>query len=276
MLSIEMQESVYSTDDNLIISPYSIINILALLAQGANGNTYEQLRQELHLYGNRWSVAEQFHILSKLLQKCAGDGTFLTANQIYVQQGHPINRNFQKVATQKFSSDIKSVNFANSIETAGIINHFVEKKTNGKITNLVTPDTLSANTGAVLVNAIYFKANWKYQFNKEDTIKDYFYTHETETALVDFMSITGEFNYAYLRDLDATALEMKYANSDFSFIIILPNKRNGLSKLEEKLKRYNLATVTDQMNLEEVDVEIPKFKIAFEVNLNEILRNVSI
>lgn len=251
--------------------------MLALLAQAAEGNTFEELKLELHLYGDKSSVAKQFHLLYEFMQKGAGNSSFVIANRIYVKRGYEINKIFQEVATQQFLSDIESINFENSFETAGIINNFVEAKTNGKITDLIKPDALSDNTSTVLVNAIYFKSDWENMFNEDDTVEEDFYMSVTERVPVDFMYIRTDFNYATLPDLDATALEMKYANSNFSFIIILPNNRTGFSEMETKLKRYNLATITDQkMFLQEVDVKIPKFKVEFEITLKDTLKNVSI
>lgn len=270
-----LQEVSNSTNDNVIISPYSVINVLALLAQAAQGNTLDELRSELHLYGNKVSVAEQFRILYKLLQKSAGDATFLVANQMYVQQGFSIRKSFQKVATEKFSSGIETIDFANGFEAAGIINRFVEKKTNGKIKHLITPNALT-DTQIVLVNAVYFKSDWKFKFEEANTIEDDFYMSSTERVPVDFMQITEEFSYANVPDLDATALQMKYVNSNFSFIAIMPNDRTGLSALESKLRTYNLAAVTGQMRIQQVDVKFPKFKIEFEIKLKDILKNVSI
>ncbi|XP_055317359.1 antichymotrypsin-2-like [Sitodiplosis mosellana] len=270
------RQSANSTSDNVIISPYSVINVLALLAQAAECNTLDELKTELHLYGDKASVAEQFHILYKLLQKSAGNSTFLVANQIYVQQDRSINKRFQEVAVQKFSSGIETVNFANGLKAAEIINRFVGKKTNGKINGLVTPDAFSPITQAILVNAIYFRSDWKYKFEEAYTIEEDFYTSKTERVAVDFMNIKEQFYYGDVPDLDATALEMKYANSNFTFIAILPNNRTGLSALESKMTEYNLATVTSQMSLQEVDVKLPKFKIEFEIKLMDVLKNLGI
>lgn len=224
--------------------------------------------------GDKATTANQFAEYYGLLQKSVGQSTLSIANQIYVQIGHPINKNFEEVAVKKFLSGIDSLDFAKSDASAKTINQFVEEKTKEKIKDLIKPEMLSSDTRVVLVNAIYFKGNWEYQFDKDSTTEGDFYISESETVPVDFMHIKKKFNYALLEDLDATALEMKYANSNFSFVIVLPNSRTGLSALESKLKNYDLAQITDTMHKQEVEVTIPKFKVEFEINLNEVLKKV--
>lgn len=142
-------------------------------------------------------AANQFAEYYKSLQESVGELTLSIANQIYVQIGHPINKNFKKVAVKKFRSGICSLDFTKADESAGAINRFVEEKTKNKIKDLIKPDMLIDLTPMVLVNAIYFKGNWEYPFNKKYTNKDDF--------------------YAVLKDLDATALAMNYAFSKLSF-----------------------------------------------------------
>ncbi|XP_055317899.1 antichymotrypsin-2-like isoform X3 [Sitodiplosis mosellana] len=268
------QECAQSKPGDVIISPLSVASALALLSQGSGGNTFEQLRQGLHLTGDKATAANQFAEYYGLLEKSVGKSTLSIANQIYVQKGYEINKNFKEVAVKKFQSGIDEMNFAENVASAKAINSFVEDKTKEKIKDLIKPDMLDALTRVVLVNAIYFKGNWEYQFNKESTTQGDFYISETDTVPVDFMYIKKKFNYAVLEELDATALEMKYANSNFSFVIVLPNSRTGLPALEAKLKNYDLAKITDQMHKHEVEVTIPKFKVEFEISLNDVLKKM--
>lgn len=247
---------------------------MALLSQGANANTFEELRKGLHLSADKSAAADQFHEYYGLLEKSVGKSTLSIANQIYVQNGYQINKNFQEVAVKKFLSGIEALNFAESVPSAKKINDFVEVKTKEKIKDLIKPDMLNADTRVVLVNAIYFKGDWEYKFNKDRTYEGDFFVSETEKVPVEFMTIKKKFNYGVLDDLDATALEMKYANSNFSFVIVLPNSRTGLPALESKLHNYYLAKITQQMYSQEVDVTIPKFKVEFEINLNDVLKKV--
>lgn len=250
--------------------------MLTLLSQGAEGNTFDELKRGLHLPANKTLAANQFQEYYNLLQKGVGQSVLSIANRIYVKDGHQVKKAFNDVAVEKFASGVELLNFEKSKESSEIINQFVENKTNHLIKNLIKPTMLNGETRMVLVNAIYFNGDWKYPFDEKRTIKGDFWISETEKVQVDIMRNTARFNFSRLNDLDANAVEMKYANSNFTFVIVLPNNRTGLHELETKLKTYDWSQITDKMHSHSVNVQIPKFKAEFEINLNDVLKKVRI
>lgn len=83
------------------------------------------------------------------------------------------------------------------------------------------------------------------------------------------------FNYAKIDELDASAVELKYANSTFAFVIVLPNSRTGLPALEIKMKDYGLANVMSKMTKQKLDLRMPKFKVDYTIDLSDPLKHVS-
>lgn len=260
----------------MIVSPLSVSNALTLLSQGAEGITFEQLSKGLHLGKDKSIAADQFLAHRETLENNLGESKLSIANRIYIQNGQQLSKSFESVAVSKFESGIESLNFGDAEKSAETINHFVEEQTNGKIKDLIKPDQLDGNTRSVLVNAIYFKGNWEVPFSTDLTEKSDFYNSENETSQVDFMYMDSDFNVAYVKDLNATALELKYANSNISLVMVLPNSRTGLSALETKLKDYDLSKIAQAFYFGRCEITIPKFKIEYEINLNDVLKNVSI
>lgn len=258
----------------MIISPFSIATALTLLSQASNGATFEELRNGLRLSGDRNAAANEYLQKYSQLRKGAGNATLSVANQIYVQKGHQIKKEFKAVAIDKFASNVETVNFANKEDTAEIINRFVANKTNNRIKDLIKAESIDADARVILINAIHFKAEWENKFNEESTYKKDFYVSETEKVSTDFMNREEYVNYGALYDLNAKALQMKYADSDFSMIFILPDKRTGLPALEAKLKNYNLTSIASRLDQHKVDISIPKFEVQYEVQLNDVLQSV--
>lgn len=204
-------------------------------------------------------------------------------NQIYMPLGYRLREDFRIIAMDQFFGGIEMLNFSNPNECAETINRFVEEKTNYKINNLIQPQMLNEQTKIVLVNAIHFKNYWRYRFNKKCTHHGQFYIDETTSVPVEFMCFdepfksrfNKQFDYKVLDDLDATAVGIRYMQTKYSFVVILPNKRMGLADVEAKLKNHNHDLITfSRQQYAHVNVTIPKFKIEFEIELNGILKNV--
>lgn len=249
--------------------------VLSLVAQSANGKTFNELRKVLHLDANKTKNANTFFELCQQIQKDANELHLSTHNQIYVRQEFQLNKNFRKVAETKFGAGAESVDFTKKDEIAQRINRTVEEKTMHKITNVVSPDIFDDEFLSIfLLNVISFEAKWSVPFRKCFTAKDDFFTSKTDTVSVQYMRDLRDSSYAVLDDLDATALKLDYKESAFSFVIILPNTRTGLYELETRLKDYDLAKVDDRMSTQRVDISIPKFEFDFEVHLNSLLQKV--
>lgn len=161
---------------------------MALLSQAAGGRTFDEIRDGLHLNGSdKAAVAKNFHNFDTQLQQNLGDAKFSMVNQIYVQLGRELNEDFQEVAKSQFRSGVETLNFGDRAKSAASINHFVEEHTNGKIKDLVSADSLSTDIAAILVNAIYFRANWTHAFSVERTRVADFYINENEKIPTEFM-----------------------------------------------------------------------------------------
>lgn len=250
-------------------------SVLAVLVQGADGNTLHQIQQALGLSGDKATIANQFEQYFETLGvKDNRIKSLLIANRLYVQQGHQIKQSLRDTVMKKFNFDITNINFTQSVESANAINSFVESKTNNRIKDLIKSDALNQDTRLVGVNAVYFKDDWKQKFKKDETFKGDFYLDDTNAVQVDFMHINEEFRYAELDELDASALELEYNSSDLAFVVLLPNSRNGLPELETKLQSYEFAKITDALYKTKVDVTLPKFKVDFELSLNDVLKEV--
>ncbi len=105
-----------------------------------------------------------------------------------------------------------------------LINLWVEKKTHGRIKDLIKDGMLNQATKLVLVNAVYFKGDWATKFHEGATKKDDFVLSDGKTVQVDMMSLKGSFRMAQVPEVDGTALEMPYKGERLSMVFILPNQ----------------------------------------------------
>jgi serpin B len=255
---------------NIIMSPLSIQSAVSLLYFGANGATKTEMKQSLEYNRiDRNQLAETFSQLGDKIKSTAG---LDIANKIFIANGLSVKPSFNEIASKSFNSETQSVNFQDKTKTAKIINDWVESKTNNKIKDLLKADSLDADTRMVLINAIYFKGAWVYQFDKRGTLPMLFNLSENDSVETDFMFLRKRLPFAKLSEFNASVLELPYKNSDISMMIILPDSINGLSELEAKISNLDLTHLSSRLSTRhQVVVRIPKFKIETEIDLQNPL-----
>ncbi|XP_062134413.1 uncharacterized protein LOC133844443 isoform X3 [Drosophila sulfurigaster albostrigata] len=259
-------------NQNIIFSPFSIQTCAAMARLGAVGETAAQLDRGLGLISNNEAqIAESFH---KVLADYENSSILHIANKIYIMTGFELKDEFSSLISKQFLSAVEPVDFAKNVEAAGQINSWVEQRTNNLIKDLVPPSALDKDSRLVLINAIHFKGNWVHQFPERDTRNEPFHLNDADSIEVPMMNLKKRFRYANLGDLDATALELPYKDSDLSMLIVLPNSKTGLSQLEEKLRSTPLSEITGALYSTEVIVKLPKFKSELEVELSETFKQL--
>ncbi|XP_055840328.1 serine protease inhibitor 42Dd-like isoform X2 [Episyrphus balteatus] len=264
------------TSENVIFSPISIQTALAMTYMGAAGKTAEELKNGLRLPSlDKDQVGQYF---SQLLNKKSGEADLSIANRIFVGSDYPLKADFNKMTENYFKSGAEALNFKDlPSEAIQTINSWVENKTNNKITDLMKPGSVDADTVALIVNAIYFKGKWKNPFSKDATRKLPFWINKDESVEVDMMyGGDKRIKYGEFSEINATAIEMAYKNSDISMMLILPNEKDGLADLENKLSSMSVIDLSSKMGSRKVDIMLPKFQINFSTPLSETLKEMGI
>jgi len=191
------------------------------------------------------------------------------ANALWVQWDYPIRESYVSVIRRYYLGDVREVDFKSDPTGAErLINGWVENETNGKIKNLMS--NLNPDIRLIITNAVYFKANWSLRFNPSETHNDTFTLSSGERIMVPMMTRLGKFNYTETDEFQA--IEMPYADSNFSMVIILPKKKDGLKEIEHELSPKFLSTILSSFKKEEVEVTIPKFKFEGDYSLGKTLQ----
>ncbi|XP_043210554.1 leukocyte elastase inhibitor-like [Amphibalanus amphitrite] len=284
-------------DDNVFLSPFSIATALSMAFGGAGGDTALQLRQALALPEDAASLHDGYgKVLAKLNDP--PNVTLSTANKMYVQNSYKILDSYLELMKNQYLSELKSVDFADAAGTSKLINDDVESLTRGKIKDLIDPSALNALVRLVLVNAIYFKGSWQEKFDKEVTQKQDFFVTPDSAVKTDMMFMDGKrFNCGVLSDLGCKALELPYEGRRFSMLLLLPDKKDGLKALEEKLANTPVQwrsqggtppkqnpgcatapvqSIMQKLHSEKTTISIPKFKLETSYNLEDHLKKLGI
>ena len=212
-------------DENYVISPFSLEMAMMMASEGAVGDTKQEITQAFD--------SPNTSLYSQIITDNKNKGVDI-ANSIWFNKDSGKNAYFADEYQKKIQSDYQgtaqSVTNDDSIEK---VNEWVEKQTNGKITNILSEE----NRGYVcaLANAIYMKADWVNKFEKEGTYKETFTDINGDESEIDFMHQAADFKYYENGDTKAVKLpynvnilknmgiEKAFDNQNADFSLMLEN-----------------------------------------------------
>lgn len=261
---------------NVVYSPASIHTMIALLSTVSSGETALELQRVGQLSADKMAVAKDFKRQLDA-QKKMENAQLIVANKLYYNyQVAEVNPDYKRFAQTYFDSDIEAIDVSRPGNSASRINAWAADATRNRIRNLVSPSDIDGQTQAVLVNAIYFKARWNTEFSAVDTSSEKFQLGRGATIKVPMMFNDDIFEYADLPELDATAVELPYAGTEATMLIILPNQVDGLAQLESQLATQDLNFIASRLRREMVTLRLPKFRIEFDQDMSGPLQQLGL
>lgn len=214
-----------SPNDTVLISPLSLMSVLAMLGQGAQGATAAELGAALGLDGERLalrSVPEAYQSLQKQLdtapnQLAANPAKVHIANGVWIDQRLGLKTSFARTQADAFSAQVSRADFRDP-QLPEVINEFVSKATAGAIPVIV--DGFDHDTVLAIVSALYFKAGWDQLFDRALTREENFLAAGGATVKVPMMHAKGWFAFHETAALKAVVLQ--YADLRFELVLVLP------------------------------------------------------
>ncbi|KAK1168486.1 neuroserpin-like [Acipenser oxyrinchus oxyrinchus] len=270
-------------EENIIYSPLSIAVALGMVELGARGATLKEIRQVMgygHLKGG-----DEFLLLKNLTQSLMGDESQYVvklANSLFLQNGVHFNENFVHMMKKYFHAEIETVDFSQSAAVADRINKWVENQTENKIHDLVSADDFSSVSRLALINAVYFRGNWKNHFRPEHTRTFSFTKDDGNEVQTLMMYQQGDFYYGEFSDGTSEAggvyqvLEMPYEGEEMSMMIVLPRQEVPLATLEPIIKAQLIEEWASAVKKQKVEVYLPRFKIEQKIDLKESLQDLGV
>ena len=239
-----------NTDGNTIISGVSIKMALSMLLNGALNKSESELSSFLGK-----SVEEINKETKDLIDSC-GDYLKL-ANAFWFNIPNEINESFESVIKEYQNAHIYVDDFSSPL-TLNKINNWVKDNTKGLIENVL--DILTGQS--VLINTLYFKANW------DEAFPDYLTKNELFNGLDNKSEVQMMHNTVsnYFENDYAKGVSLTYSSCPYQFIAVLPNKEG-----EFNIEQLDLNNFNQKGGEYSVDLSFPKLDIDFKTNIEEIL-----
>lgn len=266
--------------DNLICSPLSLQYALAMTANGASGETLQEMIDFLGYGADGIDALNEYsRILLEQLPAVDLDVTLKVTDALLVNDQFPLLPAFKKTVEDSYYAAVDNMDFADPVQVAARINDWAKRSTNGFIDKVLDSSEISDDAVAFLMNALYFKAKWagsKYEpmFRDYATTDDRFTLADGSTMTVKMMRNMRWHRYAEMDGYKVLALP--YAGGKFFMYILLPDE-NDLPGLIDKLQTTSWNDILSSLKQDaEVYVKLPKFDIENKFNLNDALKALGI
>jgi serpin B len=238
---------------------------------GAAGETQAAMEQTLEFTGMTTDdINQSYRSLIDLLTNLDRNVAFEIGNSIWYREGMAFEQSFIDVNKEFFDAVVRAINFNHREEAARIMNSWVKEKTRGKISEIVKADAIDANTVMFLINAIYFKGTWTFEFKKENTRDDVFTKLDGSQIPCKMMNMTGTLSYVE-NDL-FQAVDLPYGNQLFSMTIFLPKLPLDVNALLAELTQENWEAWLASFDDHTIELQFPKFTLEYKLTMNDVLK----
>ncbi len=258
-------------DKNVFISPLSVSMALGMTYNGANGSTEEAMRRTLELDDlTIQEINESYKGLIELLANLDPKVRFDLANSIWYRQGLAFEEDFIDLNRAYFDAQVRGLDFDNP-NASDIINEWVDASTESKIEEIV-PKEIDPSTVMYLINAIYFKGSWTYEFDESLTKDDLFSLPDGSQKSCKMMKQEGGFRY--FENSDFQAVDLPYGDGDFSMTVFLPRIGKDVDFLIEEFSQENWDLWINSFSEHELTLQLPKFTLEYDLTLNDVLKEL--
>jgi serine protease inhibitor len=260
-------------DSNVFISPLSASMALGMALNGTATETHSEMRTTLGLTsGTMAEVNQGYKSLIDMLRALDRNVDFRIANAVWYRDtfGPDIEPSFLSTTRTFFDARVEGLDFtAPGAVTA--INDWVKSSTNGKIDKMV--DQIPSEIVMYLMNAIYFKGNWREKFDPKRTAAAQFTTNRNQVVTAQMMTRRGGFRVRRL-SVGMTAVELPYGGDAFVMTAILPPDNVDINSFIDVLTPQVLDVLTTDMADPGMILYLPKFRLAWEDEFNNELKSL--
>lgn len=266
--------------EDIFYSPLSASIALSMTYNGAGGETAAAMADALGFDNMTLeTVNSQYYNLIKSLESGDLEVTMNIANSIWIKEGFPVKEDFVQRNEDYYLSQVTSLPF--DLQAVDIINNWVWDKTNGLIPEIITVQDLYCVM--FLINALYFKGEWSFGFDPDDTANGDFRIWDGTDKTVQMMKNSG-LDYNYLIENDFQAVRLPYGREVMSMYIFMPGYGDELDDFIAGITppQWNdwIASFQSPYDIYGVpefeggNFRMPKFKASYQKELEDVLTSL--
>lgn len=284
--ALDIYQELVDENENQMLSPYSISTALAMVYAGTDGNTTTELQNVMGYGANNSNFHQAFNQLTNSIEQnvsSPANSEVNVVNKIWRSASLNFLPDFEAIMNNDYLAPVVATNFAQSNAARQQINNWVDQETHQLIPELLPNGFITDQTASVLVNAVYFKADWEHQFVPSMTHAQQFKT-TSSTVTADMMSsLIPTSTLRFTEDADAEVLELFFKDKQSSMVVVFPKDQNiGINNFVQQT--LSKATVDQWFNdldyptnnNSNFSIQLPKFGFANDFDLVGTLETLGI
>lgn len=253
--------------DYVVISPLSASMALSMAANGAEGNTFDEMSRVLASDPQSKAALNKYYRAATRLLFSADPAVKMNiANSIWINNHLSVKCGYLREVRKYYDARASKLDFSDS-RSVDAINNWCSDKTEGRIDEII--ERIDPSMMMFIINALYFKGEWTIPFDKNQTVTKMFSNANNNVSNVDMMSLTTE--CPYFSNSDFSMIELDYGNGSYAMDIILPNEGKSTKEVIQGLSSAKFKKWVEEMETPEVNIHLPKFRLEYETFLNDPL-----
>ena len=256
----------------VLLSPLSVALALSMAANGAEGDTLDQLEEVL---GGGVPLDELNAACAQLTADLSGLGGSTKcsiANSLWCDPAGQVREDFVGKCRGMFDAQVFQTPLSESAIVSDL-NGWVSKHTDGMIPSIIS-QPFQENTAALLVNALYLENTWTQEFDPNST-RDRMFTHgDGAEESMAFLN-QGSTRFPYLRGDGVQGAVLPYDDGRLGFFALLPD--GNLDGWLDGLEGDGLsALLAGAEETEFLHLALPKFEQEWSGSLAGILAGLGL
>jgi serpin B len=276
--AFDFYRAVRADQGNLFFSPHSLSVALAMTYAGARNATAQEMALTLHYTLPQDRLHPAFNALdlglASLAQEAKGkEQPFVLhiVNALWGQQDFSFLPEFLDGLARHYGAGMRLLDFKTEAgNSRQAINGWVSRETQEKVNDLIPQGGVDEDTRLVLVNAIYFKADWLFPFDANNTREAPFTRLDGAQVNAPAMSFERAREVPYMAGQGFQAAELPYVGDTISMLLLVPDAGN-FDKFESGLEAAQVRDILAALQTRQVVVILPKFHFDTPFALKDVL-----
>ena len=262
---------------NIMLSPWGIQQCFGMLTGWAPKLHSAQLNNVLAL-----NIQDRHDLRNARLALQKTQAEFNSFNAVLFDRQYTLKQPFIQDVNYFFGGKMYRLDLTRQKECAMVLNGIIKRENRNMFDNVFAPQDFANDPAMILLNVLYFKANWFNPFEKHLTKKERFMTPAASNfeaihhSRVDMMN--DEKYVPYYNDGTIHGIILDYADDRFKMLVLTTVKMpSSLKTVTGNLARKGLQHfIRNSSDHNKTIIKLPKLKLESRLDLKSLLSSVGL